>query len=101
MYWTRERLLSHLPGVYRQRDVEIAARDTLPEGPLHSLLGVLATQIGAGGDNVEQLYENWFIETCEPWVLPYIGELLGLNRLPSTSSAFLTPRAFIANAIEG
>jgi hypothetical protein len=101
MYWTKKRLLSHLPSVYRQRDAEIAARDGLSEGPLSSLLGVLAMQIGAVEDNVEQLYENWFIETCEPWVLPYIGDLLGINRLPSTSSAFLTPRAFIANAIEG
>jgi hypothetical protein len=28
-----------------------------------------------------QLYENWFVETCEDWVVPYIGDLVGY-RLP-------------------
>lgn len=99
MYWTKERLLEHLPYLYRERDAEIAARDGLAEGPLSSLFGAIAAQIGAVEDNVEQLYDNWFVETCEPWVLPYIGALLGLNRLPSTSSSVFTPRAFIANAM--
>jgi len=101
MYWTKERLLAHLPYVYRERDAEIAARDGLSEGPLSSLIGAIAAQIGAVEDNVEQLYNNWFVETCEPWVLPYIGALLGLTRLPPTSSAVFTPRAFIANAMGG
>lgn len=99
MYWTKERLLSHLPQVYRARDAEIAARDGLTEGPLTSLLGALAEQIGAVEANVDQLYENWFVETCEPWVLPYLADLLGISRLPSTSSSVFTPRAFIANVI--
>ena len=99
MYWTKEQLLAHLPYVYRERDAQIAARDGLDEGPLSSLLGVMAAQIGAVEESVEQLYGNWFVETCQPWVLAYIGELLGISRLPSTSSAVFTPRAFIANAM--
>ena len=79
MYWTKEQLFAHLPYVYRERDAEIAARDGLAEGPLSSLLGAIATQIGAVEDSVEQLYDNWFVETCKPWVLPYIGELLGIT----------------------
>jgi len=27
------------------------------------------------------MYDNWFIETCEDWVVPYIGALLGLPAL--------------------
>ncbi len=101
MYWTKEQLLAHLPYVYRERDAEIAARDGLVEGPLSSLLEAIATQIGTVEKSVEQLYDNWFVETCQPWVLPYIGELLGISRPPSTSSAVFTPRAFIANALGG
>jgi Phage tail protein (Tail_P2_I) len=101
VYWTKEQLLAHLPYVYRERDAEIAARDGLAEGPLSSLLGAFAIQIGAVEESIEQLYDNWFVETCQPWVLPYIAELLGINRLPSTSFAVFTPRAFIANAMAG
>ena len=46
MYWTKERLLAHLPQVYRARDAEIATREGLEEGPLTSLLGVLAAPLG-------------------------------------------------------
>ena len=28
-----------------------------------------------------QLYDNAFIETCEPWVVPYIGDLVGTTPL--------------------
>src|SRR4030095_7543298 len=101
MYWTKKQLLAHLPYVYRERDAEIAARDGLAEGPLSSLLGAIAIQIGAVEESIEQLYDNWFVETCQPWVLPYIAELLGINRLPSTSFAVFKPRAFIANAMAG
>ena len=47
MYWTKEQLLAHLPYVYRERDAEIAAREGLSEGPLSSLFGAIAAQIGA------------------------------------------------------
>lgn len=97
MYWTKEKLLQTLPYVYRERDAAIAKREGLEEGPLTSMLGVLAEQVGAVEGNIEQLYENWFVETCEPWVLPYLGELLGIDNLPATSSSVYSPRAYVAN----
>ena len=29
--------------------------------------------------DLDQLYDNQFIETCAPWVIPYIGELIGFQ----------------------
>ena len=28
-------------------------------------------------DDLDQLYDDQFIETCAPWVIPYIGDLIG------------------------
>src|SRR5262249_41601919 len=29
--------------------------------------------------DLDRLYDNWFIETCDEWVVPYIGELVGFT----------------------
>jgi len=99
MYWTRERLLQTLPSIYRQRDAEVASREGLSEGPLTALLGVRAQPIGDVEANIEQVYDNWFVETCEPWVLPYLAALLGVDRLPSAYGSVHTPRAYLANLL--
>jgi hypothetical protein len=65
-----DRLYLLLPVVYRQRDEELG-------GPLRELLRVIGEQVTVVEDDIRQLYENWFIETCEDWVVPYIGELIG------------------------
>lgn len=100
-----DRLFELLPVVYRQRDAE--------QGwPLRALLRVIAEQVDVVEDDIEQLYANWFIETCEDWVVPYIGDLIGY-RLPEavedgdgrTSEAelaltsILIPRREVANTI--
>jgi hypothetical protein len=64
------RLYDLLPAVYRQRDAEQGYS-------LRDLLQVLAEQVNAVEDDVGQLYENWFIETCQDWVVPYLGDLIG------------------------
>ena len=65
-----DRLYELLPAVYRQRDAE--------QGwPLRALLRVIAEQVDVVEEDIEQLYENWFIETCQDWVVPYIGDLIG------------------------
>jgi len=70
----KERLYDLLPYVYRQRD---AQRGYL----LRALLQVISEQVNIVEDDIDQLYENWFIETCEDWVVPYIGDLVGYRRL--------------------
>ncbi len=65
-----DRLYELLPTVYRMRDAEQG-------GKLKALLRIITEQVNLVEDDIKQLYENWFIETCEDWVVPYIGDLVG------------------------
>src|SRR5437588_5205753 len=67
-----DRLYELLPKYYRQRDVE---QDT--KGILLALLRVITEQVNVVEADIAKLYENWFIETCQDWVVPYIGDLIG------------------------
>ena len=41
-----------------------------------AFVGVLAEQAETMALDIDGLYANWFIETCQDWVVPYIGDLL-------------------------
>ncbi|MBO0861313.1 MAG: hypothetical protein J2P21_23055, partial [Chloracidobacterium sp.] len=49
--------------------------------PLQALLRVITEQADVVEDDIAQLYENWFIETCDDWVTPYIGDLIGWRQV--------------------
>jgi hypothetical protein len=100
-----DRLYDLLPYVYRQRDAEQGE-------PLRALLQVISEQVNVVEDDIAQLYENWFIETCEDWVVPYIADLLGFRlsqeagELGAVTTAeglrrneILVPRREVANII--
>ncbi len=65
-----DRLYNLLPYIYRQRDAEQGF-------PLRALLAVINEQADVVEDDIRQMYDNWFIETAQDWVVPYIGELVG------------------------
>ncbi|MFZ2973485.1 MAG: hypothetical protein WA049_12665 [Ferribacterium limneticum] len=86
-------LLALLPAFYRERDAEAG-------DPLRALLGVIARQGALVEADIERLYDNAFIETCEDWVVPYIGDLLGVRALyPVGGTAAFGPRALVANTL--
>ncbi|SFH98575.1 hypothetical protein [Bradyrhizobium sp. cf659] len=97
-----ERLYNLLPVVYRQRDAEVGA-------PLQQLLGLIGEQVDLIESDIAQLYENWFIETCDDWVVPYIGDLIGYRPPAGTgvvdgagaqpNSRILSARSEVANAV--
>ena len=68
-------------------------------GPLMSLVGVVAEQLAALQENVEQLYDDQFVETCADWVVPYIGDLIGYQALHGVTPAIASPRAEVAHTI--
>ena len=68
-------------------------------GPLKALLSVMAEQAAVLSDNLEQLYDDFFIETCAEWVVPYIGELVGTRNIAAFPGASFTARAFVANTM--
>jgi len=61
-----------LPLVYRERDADHGY-------VLRALLGIIDEQVVVLERDLERLYDNWFIETCEDWAVPYIGELIGYS----------------------
>ncbi|NJP11716.1 MAG: hypothetical protein HC866_21450, partial [Leptolyngbyaceae cyanobacterium RU_5_1] len=50
-------------------------------------------------EDLAQLYDDQFIETCADWVVPYIGDLIGVRTLHGTSPAISSPRSEVANTI--
>jgi hypothetical protein len=100
-----DRLYDLLPVVYRMRDADQGY-------PLRDLLRVLGTQADVVEHDIARLYDNWFIETCDDWVVPYIGDLLGYTLLPEAATLgedgacsarlgrVLAPRADVANTID-
>jgi hypothetical protein len=100
-----DRLYKLLPAVYRMRDAD-------QKYPLQALLRVIAEQVNVVEDDVQQLYEDWFIETAEDWVVPYIAELIGYRLVSDAGQAgevttaegralnrVLIPRREVANTI--
>jgi hypothetical protein len=73
-----DRLYELLPVVHRLRDAERGY-------PLRALMQVISEQVNFVEADIAQLYENWFIETCQDWVVPYIGELIGYTPLVNTA----------------
>src|SRR2546426_2491794 len=67
--------------------------------PLLALMKVLAEQIGVLEENLAQLYDDQFIETCADWAVPYIGDLIGYRALNTNVPKVASPRAEVANTI--
>jgi hypothetical protein len=68
-------------------------------GPLHALLSIVAEQAAVLEDNLDQLYDDLFIETCDDWVVPYIGDLVGARGIFIFPGAPFSQRAFVANTM--
>ena len=88
-----DRLYALLPAVLRQRD-------SAQGEPLRALMRIFASELRTLELETETVYDDWFIETCSEWLVPYIGEALGVRGLrPLTATGFST-RAFVANVLD-
>src|SRR5882724_8271487 len=72
----RVQMFNRLPEIYRIRDTE---QD--PPGQLKAYVGLIDRVQTALHDDIAALYLDFFIETCNPWVIPYIADLLGTSHL--------------------
>lgn len=92
----RQRLYALLPAVYRLRDEALE-----PEGrPLQLLLAVLEQEFERLERDVQGLYDDWFLDTCRDWVVPYIGDLVRARQLHPATARTANARAFVARTIE-
>jgi hypothetical protein len=87
-----DRLYNLLPVIYRLRDAERGE-------PLRALLGIINSELFAVEADITGLYENWFIETSDEWVVPYIGDLLGVRGLNTITTTAFSQRAYVANTL--
>lgn len=109
-------LLALLPADFRRRDAELGERlkallDDANQregeefGPLKSLLSVLARDIRRVEEDIDQLADDFAIETCSDDAVPFLAELLGVRAFRNISDtgdrveASSQLRARTANAI--
>ena len=84
-------LYARLPEIHRIRDTEQS-----PPYPLRAYLGSVEAAFGALHENTEALYHDFFIDTCDDWVIPYLADLLGTSH---QSGEPRTLRADVADTI--
>ncbi len=87
-----DRLFQRLPA-------HIRVRDAAEGHPLRALLAIAEAELDLMEDDVRQLYDNAFVETCEEWVVPYLGDLLGARRLDPAGGEAFSLRAYVANQL--
>jgi hypothetical protein len=100
-----DRLYELLPAAVRQQDAAQGWQ-------LRALLRVVAEQVNVVEDDISRLYDNWFVETADDWVVPYIGRLIGYRPVQAAGppgdvataegralNRVLVPRREIANTI--
>lgn len=63
-----------LPGALRDAPAEPPAQPRL----LDALLSAIDRQRALLEDDIDQVYEDFFIESCAEWAIPYIAALVGL-----------------------
>ena len=90
--FSRERLYNLLPAIYRIKDADQGY-------PLRALLSVIESELDRVEDDIRSLYDNWFIETCKEWVVPYLGDLLAVRNLHPLGSDVFSQRAYVANTL--
>jgi hypothetical protein len=88
----QERLYNLLPDLYRQRDPEAGQA-------LRALMSVLESEFETLEADLTASYNNWFIQTCDNWVIPYLADLVGVRDLGQEKHVFATQRRQVANTI--
>lgn len=68
-------------------------------GPLQSLLMLVEEQLAVVAEDLDQLYDDQFIETCAQWVIPYIGDLIGYQAVKGIAPSVDNPRSEVAETI--
>lgn len=83
-----------LPAVHRVRDATVDPAAP----PLRALVDILGAPAEQLAEDIQRLYDGWFIETCDEAAAMALGELLGvrpLNAVPGIAG----PRGYVANTM--
>lgn len=77
--WYAAKLWGLLPAVYRAEDSDDFDR----KGPLEELVDRIGAQAAIVRRSIDRLWEDQAIETCDDWVIDYVGDLLAVNPVAS------------------
>lgn len=87
------RLYNLLPELYRWRDEQQGK-------PLEAFLSVLERELHTLEIDMEAMYDNWFIQTCDNWTVPYLADLLGIrDQIVQIDYMPFTQRRRVANTL--
>ena len=70
-----DKLWNLLPPVYRSLDTD----DFASNGPLREMVNRIGAQAAILRRSIDRAWEDQSIETCDDWLIPYIGDLLATN----------------------
>ena len=73
-----EKIWEWIPSTYRHED---GLAD--PPHVLRGIVEILARQAAIARRTSDRLWEDQFIQTCDDWAVPYIGNLLGTRLVGS------------------
>lgn len=77
--WYAEKLWNLLPAIYRARDSDDFDRN----GPLRELVERVGAEAAVVRRSIDRLWEDESIESCDDWVIAYLGDLLATNLVAS------------------
>jgi hypothetical protein len=77
-----DKLWNLLPAIYRSLDSD----EFSSNGPLCELVDRIGTQAAILRRSIDRTWEDQSIETCDDWVIPYIGDLLATNLVSNLDS---------------
>lgn len=70
-YYT-EKIWDWIPPIYRDEDGLANNPDVL-----RAIVSILAQQAAIARRSIDRLWEDQFIELCDDWAIPYLGDLVG------------------------
>src|SRR5258708_4085405 len=89
-----DKLWRLMPAVYRAEDTDNLGSN----GPLREMIGRIGAAAAAIRRNIDRLWDDQSIETCDDWVIPYLADLVDTRLVSGLDSAGL--RRDVANTID-
>jgi hypothetical protein len=74
-----DKLWNLIPAIYRTLDTDVYNAN----GPLRELVNRIGAQAATLRRSIDRLWEDQSIESCDDWVISYIGNLLATNLVSS------------------
>jgi hypothetical protein len=87
------------PRLYDLLPAYVRFRDAYEGESLRTVMDALEVPFQVIRDDIDSLYRAWFIETCEEWMVPYIGDLAGVRGLETQRQMLPTQRTRVANTL--